>query len=260
MLYDYPIVAKQLREYYEKMTPKKACSHDHDHSNSCNSGHSHSHDHHSHQHHHTCGFNIMEHGLGHPDLDALLKQPKDLEFIFELMRVEQPGEYKKESWSLTDDEKAQMIPKLKEEGNKLFNEKNYEQAAEKYSEALGYLEQFMLREKPNDIEWNELNEKKIPILSNFSMCKFYLKDYYSCIEHVNQILETHPSNVKALYRRAKAQAAVWNFDEARKDYEKCRQLDPTLTNEIANQLQHLEKLEKEHDRKESERYRGKLFV
>ena len=257
-MYDYPVVSKQLREYYAKT---RKCAHDHDHEH----GHDHGHCEHKHEHqgpshnHHMCGHNIMEHGLGYADLDALFKTPKDLEFIFEVIRVEQPGEYEKETWTLSDDERMKLIPKLKEEGNALFKEAKYEEAGAKYQEAVGLLEQFMLREKPNDIEWNELNELKVPILLNFSMCKFNLKEYYSCIEHTTTILETKPGHVKALFRRAKAYAAVWSLKEARDDFNKCAQLDPTLAREVEKQLAELVKAEKEHKMKENEMFRGKLF-
>lgn len=39
------------------------------------------------------------------------------------------------------EEKAALIPKLKEAGNQLYKEKRISEAAEKYAEALGLLEQ-----------------------------------------------------------------------------------------------------------------------
>ena len=122
ILFDYPVAAKQLREFYESITHK--CGHKHT----------------NEQKHrkHTCGHNMMEHGVGYADLDALIKNPKNLDFIFELIRVEQPGEYLKESWALTDNERLEIIPKLKEDGNLLVQKKMYKEAADKYKEALGY--------------------------------------------------------------------------------------------------------------------------
>ena len=241
LLYDYPLVAKQLREYYES-NKAKCCDTNHKHENKA-----------SKPRQHCCGFNLLEQGLGHADLDSLLKEPKPLDFIFEMVRVEQPGEYKKESWALSDDEKLTAIPKLKEDGNLLFKEKCYSEAIKKYEESIGYLEQFMLREKPNDIEWNDLNEQKIPILFNYSLCKFHLNDFYSCIEHCSKILEFQPNNVKA-------HAAVWNVDEAKLDFEMCRSFDPTLNKDVENQLNHLNQLVLKREKEEKEKFKGKLFV
>lgn len=251
LLYDYPLTAKQLREYYEA-TRTKCCSKEGD-------DHHHHHNKDKPMRQHCCGFNVLENGLGYSDLDALLKDPKPLDFIFELVRVEQPGEYQKESWALSDEEKIQKIPKLKDEGNVLFKEKNYSEAIKKYEEAIGYLEQFMLREKPNDIEWNELNEQKLPILLNYSMCKFHLKEYYSCIEHCSKIIEYQPANVKALYRRAKAHSAVWDIKEAKEDFEMCRKYDPTLSDDVENQLKYLNQQVLKREREQREKLKGKLF-
>lgn len=127
ILHDYPVAAKQLREYYKSCsTTTSSCSQHKEHANE------------QRQRTHCCGYNMLEHGVGYTDLDELIKSPKDLDFIFELMRVELPGEYEKESWAMTEDEKMILIPRLKEEGNELVKKKMYKEAAEKYEEALRY--------------------------------------------------------------------------------------------------------------------------
>ena len=35
-----------------------------------------------HEHHHCCGFMALEQGLGHEDLDKLMRHPQDLHFTF----------------------------------------------------------------------------------------------------------------------------------------------------------------------------------
>ena len=122
LLFDYPIAAKQLREYYQNQSHK--C---HEHKKKTNEVRQ-----------HCCGYNIMEHGVGYEDLDKLVKIPKNLDFIFELVRVEKPGEYEKESWTLTDEERMNKIPDLKDQGNSLVKQKMYKEASEKYEEALRY--------------------------------------------------------------------------------------------------------------------------
>jgi AH receptor-interacting protein len=248
-LFDYPVVSKQLRDYYH-YSPEcsKDCSHDH-HKKTENQ-----------QRQHCCGFNLIEHGVGHADLDSLLKNPQPLDFIFELIKVEQPGDYKKDAWALSEEEQIKVIPVLKDNGNELFKHKLYGEASEKYKEALGHLEQLMLKEKPNDVEWNRLNDQKIPILLNYSMCKFNLNEFYECIEHVNSILEFQPNHVKALFRRAKAYAAVYNYDGAQADFRKCVELDTSLRNEVNVQLEHLKKVKEKHEKEEKDKFRGKLFV
>ena len=244
------MVSKQLREYYNYKPDScgKECGHDHGHMPQIQ------------QRSHCCGFNLIEHGVGYEDLNKLLKKPEPLDFIFELIKVEQPGDYKKDTWALSEEEQVKIIPVLKEKGNELFKQKLYKEASAKYQEALGHLEQLMLKEKPHDIEWNEMNAQKMPILLNYSMCKFNTGDYYECIEHVNTILESQPSNVKALFRRAKANMAIWNFEQARLDFAKCVELDSNLWGEVNAQLEHLKKTEEKYNKEEKERFKGKLFA
>jgi AH receptor-interacting protein len=63
----------------------------------------------------------------------------------ELLLVESPDEYKKEAWQMSEGEKIAIVPKLREEGNVLFRDALYDQAASKYAEAIGLLEQLMLK-------------------------------------------------------------------------------------------------------------------
>ena len=51
---------------------------------------------------------------------------------------------------------------------------------------------FHCREKPNDPEWIELNNKKIPLLLNFSQCKLSEHEYYQVIEHTSEVLKYQP--------------------------------------------------------------------
>jgi len=65
-------------------------------------------------------------------------------YFTELIKVILPNEYEKESWQMTENEKLESIPYLKEKGNALFREKKYDSASEIYAKAIGILEQLML--------------------------------------------------------------------------------------------------------------------
>lgn len=62
-----------------------------------------------------------------------------------MLEVEQPEDYEKESWLLTEEEKLKKVPELKEKGNVLFREKKYQDAEEQYATAIRFLEQLMLQ-------------------------------------------------------------------------------------------------------------------
>ncbi|XP_011309028.1 AH receptor-interacting protein [Fopius arisanus] len=186
---------------------------------------------------HCCGVTLQNEGIGYPDLNDLIKNCEDLEFIIELIEVVPPSGYEKESWQMTEDEKLKNVPLLKEKGNEKFRDKNYEGAAENYATAIGMLEQLMLSEKPHDEDWTTLNRMKIPLLLNFAQCKLLKKEYYAVIEHCTSVLKIDPDNVKALYRRGKAHVGAWNEKEALEDLRRVVELDPTLKSTVENEIQ-----------------------
>lgn len=63
-------------------------------------------------------------------------------------------------------------------------------------------------------------------------------------------------NVKALYRRAKAHVGAWNPDEAKKDFQKCLELDENLTKSISKDLEHLNQEIKLNDVETKLRYKN----
>lgn len=65
--------------------------------------------------------------------------------LTEIIKVEHPGQYEQELWQIKDENKLELIPKLKEEGNKFYTNKEYTKALEKYEIALTFIDQFQLR-------------------------------------------------------------------------------------------------------------------
>lgn len=63
----------------------------------------------------------------------------------ELLKIEEPGTFEKETWLLDENEKRNTIPELKEAGNELYHKGLYKEAEEKYMVALGFLEQIMIK-------------------------------------------------------------------------------------------------------------------
>jgi len=75
----------------------------------------------------------------------LLKLSEFAVCLLELLTAELPGQYNKESWAMDYDEKFAALPKLREDGNRLYGEQKYHEAATMYAEALNMLEQLCLR-------------------------------------------------------------------------------------------------------------------
>jgi len=119
------------------------------------------------------------------------------------------------------------------------------------------------REKPNDVDWRELDLQRRPLLLNFVQCKLKLGDFYSAIEHATTILDSDPTNIKARYRRAKAHIGVWNVEEAKTDYNYLLSnlnIDDNLRILVQQELQQL--IQAEHDKYQEDKSRlsGKLFT
>jgi AH receptor-interacting protein len=75
---------------------------------------------------------------GFQDLNGIEGAP--LEFEIELLEVQNPNAYIKEPWEMSNSEKYQEAPILKEEGNALFKAGKFAEALEKYARAIILLE------------------------------------------------------------------------------------------------------------------------
>ena len=50
--------------------------------------------------------------------------------------MQQPSEYNRETWALSDEERLKVVPVLHGQGNKLYKQGHYEAATLKYKEAI----------------------------------------------------------------------------------------------------------------------------
>ncbi|XP_064422676.1 aryl-hydrocarbon-interacting protein-like 1 [Latimeria chalumnae] len=187
---------------------------------------------------HRCGMGNMfdYHSTGYKDLDELQKNPQPLIFILQLLKVEDPESYKRDSWAMSKKEKLHVVPVLHGEGNRLVKLKRYQEAAEKYQEAVICLRNVQAKEKPWDEDWLKLEDLITPLVLNYCQCMLELGEYYEVLQHTSEILNKHTDNVKAYYKRAKAHAAVWNEAEAKADFLRVAHLDPLLSSAVKKEL------------------------
>lgn len=235
----YPAVAKTLRDFHKG-------------------------DHADHNHHRQsacCAGSMLQsaEGLGYEDLNSLMKDPKPLTFILELLSVSQPDEYEKEMWQMDEGEQVAAVPELRERGNALFKEKKFEEASRKYGEALSILENCALREKPHTPEWDEIEFAQVPLLLNFSQCHLALENYRLVIEHTSTVIDKDEKNVKAFYRRGKAFGFIWEMEKAKEDLLKVKELDPSLTSLVDKDLIFFDKRFRENEKEEMKKMAGKML-
>nr|XP_019782723.1 aryl-hydrocarbon-interacting protein-like 1 isoform X1 [Tursiops truncatus] len=165
----YPILSRSLRQMAEGKDPTE-------------------------WHVHTCGLANMfaYHTLGYEDLDELQKEPQPLIFVIELLQVEAPSEYQRETWNLSKDEKMQAVPILHGEGNRLFKLGRYEEASTKYQEAIVCLRNLQIKEKPWEVQWLKLEKMINTLILNYCQCLLKKEEYYEVLEHTSDILRHHP--------------------------------------------------------------------
>ncbi|XP_051963557.1 aryl-hydrocarbon-interacting protein-like 1 [Xyrauchen texanus] len=224
----YPIVAKSLRRIAEGKDPVD-------------------------WHIHTCGMANMfaYHSLGYDDLDELQKEPQPLYFVLELLKVQQPSEYDRESWALNDEERLKAVPVLHGQGNKLFKQGRFEDATLKYKEAIVCIKNVQTKKKAWDVPWLKLEKMANTLTLNYCQCLLRMEEYYEVIEHTSDIINQHPGTMKAFYLRGKAHMEVWNEAEARDDFTRVQDLDPGMKKTIKKELAVLKmrmELKNEEDR------------
>ncbi|XP_072280609.1 AH receptor-interacting protein [Pyxicephalus adspersus] len=206
---------------------------------------------------HCCGgiAQLHDHSLGYADLDALQKDPQPLIFVITLLKVEEPGTYRQDAWAMTDEEKLQAVPILHQEGNQLYKDGKTVEAAAKYYEAIACLKSLQMKEQPGSPDWIDLDTKITPLLLNYCQCKLLEGEYYQVLEHCSSILNKYSDNVKALFKRGRAHAAVWNASEAEHDFSRAVELDPSLAPLVAKELKQLETRINEKEREDKARFR-----
>lgn len=70
--------------------------------------------------------------------------PTGSDFV-EIVSIELPNEYQKDSWQLDDNEKTNAIKVMREEGNELYKKGDTEAAEDKYRRAIGMIEQLLMK-------------------------------------------------------------------------------------------------------------------
>ncbi|XP_038830337.1 aryl-hydrocarbon-interacting protein-like 1 isoform X4 [Salvelinus namaycush] len=205
----YPLVAKSLRRIAEGKDPVD-------------------------WHIHSCGMANMfaYHTLGYDDLDQLQKEPQPLYFVLELVKVQQPSEYDRESWALNDEERLKAVPLLHGQGNKLYKLGRYQDATNKYKEAIVCIKNIQHK------------------------CLLRMEEYYEVIEHTSDIINQHPGEMKAFYVRGKAHIEVWNEAEARADFERVLDLDPGMKKAVKKDLGVLNMRMEEKNEEDKVKYKG----
>uniref|UniRef100_A0A0B6ZLW2 Uncharacterized protein n=2 Tax=Arion vulgaris TaxID=1028688 RepID=A0A0B6ZLW2_9EUPU len=118
---------------------------------------------------------------------------------------------------LTEEERQERkvrSQKLKDDGNAIFRNGDYDEAIIAYSEAL-------------EICPLNLHKERSIMFANRAACKMKKELYEGAIQDSTSALELHPHYLKAILRRAELYERTEKLDEALTDYQKVVELDPS---------------------------------
>lgn len=139
----------------------------------------------------------------------------------------QPG---KDIWQLTDAERLDAARRHKERGSEMFRSGHFRSAALCYSKSVQHLAA-VDPDLPLEVEELEEQEKEIlslrtVVLMNLAACQLKMEQYHHVVSNCSRVLEVEPGSIKTLYRRAKALLAMSDFEGARLDALRARELEP----------------------------------
>ena len=126
----------------------------------------------------------------------------------------------KELWELTDEEKLDLARRHKATGTEKFRRGDVKAAAMCYSKALKHLV------SANDMSHKDITALRLVLLLNLAACQLKFQHNHHAAINCSKVLDLKPDNVKALYRRGQALTNMNDFDKAREDLLKARQLEP----------------------------------
>ncbi|XP_077984970.1 peptidyl-prolyl cis-trans isomerase D-like isoform X2 [Glandiceps talaboti] len=138
---------------------------------------------------------------------------------------------------------------IKQIGNKIFKEQNYEKAKEKYLKAIGYIE--AIEESSSGDLTAEEEEKLVgvllPMYNNVAACCVKLNLYQEALGNAEKALDIDPKNVKGYFRKAQALAGMRDFERALMELSEALKLEPNdkgIRNEITKVKHQLDERKK----------------
>lgn len=152
----------------------------------------------------------------------------------------------KERWEITFRERIEAATKKKEVGNALYKNGKYQKALEKYDKAADYLTE------GGPFEGDD--EKRIKAFQavcwlNTAACSYKLGNFQEAIKQCSMVLKILPSNVKALYRRAKAYMRTHDLHLAELDIKRSLKKEPE-NSELKLLQENLKQLQAESNKRD----------
>ncbi|KAK9158926.1 hypothetical protein Scep_005500 [Stephania cephalantha] len=143
--------------------------------------------------------------------------------------------------------------KIKNTGNRLFQEGKFELAKAKYEKVL---REFNHVNPQDDEEGKIFLNSRNSLHLNVAACYLKMGEWRKSIEACNKVLDSNPLHVKALYRRGMAYLSGGEFDEARNNFEKMPTIDKSSEPDAKAALQKLKQKQLEVEKKAKKQFKG----
>ena len=134
--------------------------------------------------------------------------------------------------NLSKDERYQWGLEMKTFANKLYSDGQYQEAMEKYAEAITAADFGNVKDNGNDR--GNVETLIIPVLTNLAACCIHLKQWNKAIQFCNQAIDLHPHCAKAYLRLGIAQLNIREFTNSKINLKKALE----VANKSNTQLEH----------------------
>lgn len=122
------------------------------------------------------------------------------------------------TWNFQGQARLDEGERRRQQGNDAFRAGNLDVAERKYRRALEFVEiDSGLGDK--DEEKAAASKARVAVWGNLSQVLLNKRQYKECVRYCDKVLDVEPQNTKALYRRAKANDALGEWDDAKRDVE-----------------------------------------
>jgi len=169
------------------------------------------------------------------------------------------------SINLSNEERVSEALRFKDLGNRIYADaslgndlplkaQKYRRAIRKYHKAIQFLSGTFYNDKQLDAE---SNKHKLLILLNLAQCKLCLKSWKEAKEYSDKAIRLDPKNIKAYFRRGRANVGLREYSFAEKDFKKVIELDP-YNGDVAPQLDWMHKKREKQLHQEKVLYRRML--
>ncbi|KAG2423969.1 hypothetical protein HXX76_014908 [Chlamydomonas incerta] len=197
-----------------------------------------------------CGFGDKPHKATVDGVEVEVPAGSRLQFDVELVEFVNA----KETWEMSDLEKANAAKQRKDKGNAFFKSGKLARAQSCWDRAVAAVSYDKSFPDEAKAIGREVKRSCWLNLAALDLKKQHWKD---AAKHCTSVLELEPGSVKALYRRAQAHMGLADFFEAEQDVKRALEAEPGNAEVLALQRR-LKAAAREQDKKEARLY-SKMF-